>query len=666
MPPLFEEHDTRIVQHQNIYYNNHIHFSDLNNDGYSEKISLSTVNPDYSYVNFYDSKSSLSRVWNLRGQINNHSFKVGDYDMDQKKEIFLLTMYKDSLFLNKYFYGTPKRNSRKSRFITKIAKHFDKPDWDASNPVMKDLNEDGYKELIFSIYGKYSLQPRQLVIYDIKNDRLRKSRSIGTILKELKIITSPDDKSFFITANTSVTNYISDSLDIKYRDDKAWLLVYNREIEQQFEPYSFSDQGTIIKTYPLLKGDKIHFIALVTNHFNYKNSKLLLLDQHGKIINEKESNTNEYLSIFRDENLPMNQFYLMVGPDKVIKMNSEFRSLDYYTAPDLEGSTFYSKEIDKQKGHEIIHWIPERKEVIIYNSDFSRELSIKLPELKSKKLDISIKKSPSKNQVCFKDFNHFYLVSYQKSKLYPLKYLIYVIIYIIPFLILYAIQKNVALRRLKTERVISQLKLTSIKNQIDPHFTLNALNAIGSSILNDHKKESYEYLQRFSRLIRHSLTEADTVSRTLNDEVNFIKDYLEVLQIRYVDKFDYQIEIENDVDFSHQIPKMIIQSFVENAFNHGIKPKKERGQLKIRLFNYSAGLKAEVIDNGVGRDHAEKYKHTENTGKGISNINEYISIFNRYNRTKIQYRIIDMYEHRIPTGTTVIIYIPFNYDYRIN
>jgi len=666
LPPLFKKHDTRITQHQNIYYNNHISFSDLDNDGHSEKINLATVNPDYSYVNFYNANSSLVNVWNLKGSINNNSLFTGDYNNDNKKEIYVLTMYADSLFLNYYYYNKKSGNPRQKRFITKVPKHYDKPDWGMSGPKMNDFNNDGYKDLAFSIFGKYSLQPRQVIVFDIKNNTFLKSNSCGTIIKDLKTVKSPQTDESYIIGNTSVTNYLADSINVNYRDDKAWLIVYNQHLKPQFTPSSFADQGTMVETHPLIHNDSILFLVLVTNYFDNKKSELLLVDKKGKTVAKKENNAIKYHGIFRTKNLADNQFYLMEGADKVIKMNQEFKALHTYKIPHLESSTFHSKNIDDGENQEIIQWIPSRRKAIIYKKDFSSQIEIILSELDSQKLDISIKKTPTEHQICFKDFNHYYLVSYYKRKIYPLNYIAYIAIFFVIFLMLYAVQKTIALRRLKTEKTISQLKLASIKNQIDPHFTLNALNAIGSSILNDYKKESYDYLQRFSRLIRHSLTEADNITRSLDEEMNFIRDYLDVLQIRYVDEFDYQIELENNVELSQQIPKMLIQSFVENAINHGIKPKSGKGHLIIRLSNTSKGVAVLIQDDGIGRDISEKQQGTQNTRKGITNINEYINIFNKYNKDKISYRIIDLYDRRKPAGTKVIIYVPYDYDYRIH
>lgn len=666
LPPLFKKHDTRIIQHQNIYYNNHISFSDLDNDGHSEKINLATVNPDYSYVNFYNANSSLVNVWNLKGRINNSSLFTGDYNNDDKKEVYVLTMYSDSLFLNYYHYNKKSENPRQKRFITKIPKHYDKPDWDVSGPKMKDLNNDGYKDLVFSIFGEYSLQPRQVFVFDIKNNTFLRSRSCGTIIKDLKIVKSPQTNETYITGNTSVTNYLTDSIDVNYRDDKAWFIVYNQNLKPQFKPYSFAEQGTMVETQPLIHNDSILFLALVTNHFDNRKSRLLLVDKEGKTVAEKENNVSKYHGIFRTKNLADNQFYLMAGEDKVIKMNQEFKTLHTYKIPHLESSTFYSKDMDDEENQEIIQWIPSRKKAIIYKKGFSSQIEIILSELDSQKLDISIKKTPTDHQICFKDLNHYYLVSYYKRNIYPLNYIVYIAIFFVIFLLLYAIQKTIALRKLKTERTISQLKLTSIKNQIDPHFTLNALNAIGSSILNDYKEDAYDYLQRFSRLIRHSLTEADNITRSLDEEMNFIRDYLDVLQIRYVGKFDYQIELENNAELSQQVPKMLVQSFVENAINHGIKPKTGKGNLIIRISNTSKGVALLIQDDGIGRNISEKQQGTQNTRKGISNINEYITIFNKYNKNKISYRIIDLYDRRKPAGTKVIIYIPYDYEYRLH
>ncbi|MCF8232528.1 MAG: histidine kinase [Bacteroidales bacterium] len=666
LPPLFKKYDLQIKEHQNIYYDNYIEFSDLDNDGFSERISLSTVNNDYSYVNFYNHQEALSQVWNLKGKINNKSLAVGDYNNDGKKEVYLITMQNDSLFLNCYHYFQKKEEIVEKKFITEIPKHYNKPDWDISDPQLIDLNKNGYKELVFSLFGKYSLQPRQIITYDIKNQIFSKSPSIGTIMKDIKVIKSKDKKNYFITGNTSVTNYFGDSTEVDYKDDKAWLIVYNKYFRPQFDPIPFEEQGTILQTYPLAYNNMIYFTVLITNHFDYENSKLLVINTEGEIINTFNAKDYEMEKVFGTQNLPANQFYVINNSDEVFLMNHHLTILNRYDVSYTKSSTFFARNLDNDNQQEIIQWVPSRKKAILYRKNFKEKVEIKLPELQSRNLDISLRKTPSQNQICFRDYNHYYMVAYKKSTLYPLKYAIHGAIYIILFLILYAIQKTIALRRLRQERVISQLKLTSIKNQIDPHFTLNALNAIGSSILNDYKKESYDHLQRFSRLIRHSLTEADNVSRSLNDEINFIKDYLNVLQIRFVDKFDYRLEIEENADLSHHVPKMIIQSFVENAFNHGIKPKSGKGLLKIQITGDDKGIEAIVQDDGIGRGTAVERGNTKNTGKGLNNINEYINIFNKYNKQKISYRIIDLFDNRKPAGTLIKIYIPYDYEYKIH
>lgn len=668
LPPMFKKYEIKVVDHQNIYYNNHIHFEDLNNDGSSEKISLSSVNSRYSYANFYDEKESLSNVWNLKGEINNKSLTVGDYNNDGIKDVYLLTMYKDSLFINSYRYTPETGNETACHFITTISKHYEKPDYGISQPIMKDIDNDDYQELIFSLYGKYSLQPRQIIIYDIPQEHIRRSVSTGTIMKDIKVMKSPNDNNFYITGNTSITNYIGDSLHVPYKDDKAWLLVYNRHLRPQFEPHAFEKQGTITQTYPITYKSKVYFVTLITNHFSYEDSRIIVCDIEGDVVAEKTAEANKFVNIFKNENLRSGHFYVMTRDGNALLMNRQLKTLKSFHLPNIEESTFQALNAGGGDKHvkEIIQWIPSVKKAIIYKKHFTDNIEIKLSELESRDLSLSVKKIRGKNQICFKDYNHYYLVSYNKSKLFILKYFIYVGIYVMLFLVGYAIKKTVALRQLERERTISQIKLASIKNQIDPHFTLNALNAIGSSILNDYKKESYEYLQRFSRLIRHTLTEADNISRSLNEEINFIKDYLDVMQIRYVDKFDYQLEVENNVDLSIHVPKMIIQSFVENAIKHGIKHKEGKGNITISIANYYEGVRVVVQDDGIGRSRAESRHDEGNTGKGIQNLNEYINIFNKYNRNKISYRIIDLFDNRKAVGTKVIIYIPYDYEYKIH
>ncbi len=666
IPPIFDKYKAEIVEHQNIFYNNHIHYKDINENGFSERISISTVNHDYSYVNFYNQKKALSNVWNLKGKVNNQSLNFADYDGDGSNEVYVLTLYKDSLFLNRYRINDTHHGESEKRFITTIPKHYNNPDYDVSSIVHADLNGDNFQESVFSVYGKYSKKPRKVFCYDWANENLIQSKNSGVILQNVKKIKDVKNDKTYFTGDNAITNYFSDADTVPFPDSKAWLMVLNQKMEYAFEPIPFERQGTVLEVLPASNEDETMIVTLEKNMFDVNTTKLHTYNLKGDHITSfiPADEETRFSDIFKTNSLPSNQFYVSTENDKVLLMNHILEQIKSYKVPLTQNSVFYTLDFGNNSTEKIIQWTPNKNRLAIYQHGFKDEALLELPEIKSNQITLSLKKTDNKKQLSVKDLNHWYLISYTRNNTYFLKYLLYATIFIFLFLIAYAIQKSIVVRSLEQERIMSRLKLTTLKNQIDPHFTLNALNAIGLSILKDQKNTSYNNLQRFSQLIRNTLTEADSMTRSLEDEVQFVEDYISIMQVRYKNLFDYRIEIDEQVDIMMPVPKMIIQSFTENAINHGLRQKCAKGNLIINLNKVKEVVEILIEDNGIGRAEAGKSKH-ESTGKGNQIIAEYVALFNKYNKNKITYKIEDLYDNRKAAGTRVIINIPENYDYKI-
>ena len=120
------------------------------------------------------------------------------------------------------------------------------------------------------------------------------------------------------------------------------------------------------------------------------------------------------------------------------------------------------------------------------------------------------------------------------------------------------------------------MQIRSIKGQFDPDFTFNALNAIGSMLQLEDRNIAYDYLSKFTRLLRQLLGDSDRIYRTLEEELEFITAYLQLEKIRFEEKFEFSIQVTEGVTKQEIVPIMCIQIFVENAIRHGIMPL-ERG-----------------------------------------------------------------------------------------
>lgn len=222
------------------------------------------------------------------------------------------------------------------------------------------------------------------------------------------------------------------------------------------------------------------------------------------------------------------------------------------------------------------------------------------------------------------------------------------------------------LEKIKNDKKITELQLNSLKGQMDPHFTFNIINTIVSIIYKGQKEEAIKGFTKFSNLLRNVITSPETSYRTIEQEIDFVSNYLELEKFRFKEKFDFIIEIDSNINQYLFVPKMLIQTHTENAIKHGIMHLKNKtGKLLISIKSDVNDIIIVIEDNGIGRTMANNLSKTS-TGLGIKIINSYITLFNKYNKEKIQQLIKDLYdEDSNPAGTLVTIKIPKNFNFSI-
>lgn len=219
------------------------------------------------------------------------------------------------------------------------------------------------------------------------------------------------------------------------------------------------------------------------------------------------------------------------------------------------------------------------------------------------------------------------------------------------------------IEKINNDKKITELKLQSLKGQMDPHFTFNVINTIASIIYKGQKEEAIRGFTKFSNLLRNVITSPETSYRTVEQELDFVRNYLELEKFRFKDKFDYEIELSNNVNKYQNIPKMLIQTHVENAVKHGIMHlENKKGKIQIILKATENESVFVIEDNGIGRLES-KNKSNTSTGLGLKIVNAYIELFNKYNKTHIKQTFSDLYdENKMASGTMVIIIIPKNFN----
>jgi sensor histidine kinase YesM len=213
------------------------------------------------------------------------------------------------------------------------------------------------------------------------------------------------------------------------------------------------------------------------------------------------------------------------------------------------------------------------------------------------------------------------------------------------------------------QRANMQIKLQSLRAQMNPHFIFNSLNSVNNFISKNDERSANKYLSDFSRLMRTVLSNSDQDFVSLETEVDTMKIYLELEHFRFGEKFDYQLEIADDIDPEIiRVPPMLIQPYIENAIWHGLRYKEEKGILNVRIFTENDLLYCTVKDNGIGRkksaalktDHQKTYQST-----GIKNTKERIELLNKMHGTRLNVSILDLEENGNAAGTLVRISVPY-------
>lgn len=208
------------------------------------------------------------------------------------------------------------------------------------------------------------------------------------------------------------------------------------------------------------------------------------------------------------------------------------------------------------------------------------------------------------------------------------------------------------------ENEIANLKLESLRNQMNPHFIFNALNSIKAYLIANDKENAVYYLNKFSKLIRKILESSRTESISLEEELDIIQIYMSIENIRFDENINFKINNKLAQPLSNlKLPGLILQPFIENALWHGLMLKEGEKNITIAIFEEQNKVKLTITDNGIGRK-----KSKENSDKrtfkreslGLQFAKERIDYFNKKQHTNYHFNFIDLTnDQNVAMGTKV-------------
>lgn len=193
-------------------------------------------------------------------------------------------------------------------------------------------------------------------------------------------------------------------------------------------------------------------------------------------------------------------------------------------------------------------------------------------------------------------------------------------------------------------------ELRALRAQLNPHFLFNALNTIAAHI--PHEPEKAELMiVRLAKVFRHLLTHSEKSFSSLQEEIEFLRTYLEIEKVRFGERLTVEFDI-SDAVATAVVPSLILQPLVENALKHGLAAKRGDNQLIIRAGRIADALSLSVEDNGVGISESLDAVHPEGArGVGLRNIRERL-------RTIYGHRASLVLENITQGGSRALVIIP--------
>lgn len=217
-------------------------------------------------------------------------------------------------------------------------------------------------------------------------------------------------------------------------------------------------------------------------------------------------------------------------------------------------------------------------------------------------------------------------------------------------------------QRLKSRHKSIELEQKLMRSQMNPHFIFNSMIAIQSYIYSHEAVKAGDYLAKFADLIRITLESSRSEFVPLEKELKMLNAYLELQVLRFDNKFTYSIQFSPEIETDPlQIPPMLAQPFIENAIEHGVRHKEDKGFILINFEKQNGTIRCSVEDDGVGRKKArEASKNKVHQSMATSITRERLDILSKKYKRKFDLEIIDQLdENGHASGTKVVFEMPY-------
>jgi hypothetical protein len=224
-------------------------------------------------------------------------------------------------------------------------------------------------------------------------------------------------------------------------------------------------------------------------------------------------------------------------------------------------------------------------------------------------------------------------------------------------------RKNASFKQREMDHQMILLEQKALQSMMNPHFIFNALGSIQNFLLQNKPGEAGVYLSQFARLIRQNLGSINAAQVGLEEEVDRIKNYLDLEKLRMGNRFDYIIQMDDSIDEDEEllIPSMIIQPFIENAVWHGISPLESNGWIRLSLSMPSRKAMQIIIeDNGIGMTQSAQFstRSQSHLHMGMTMTRKRLEIIGKKQGVETSVTTSEAFPGSPHPGTRVVLVVP--------
>lgn len=669
LPPVFEKYRIEPVDEGFSKEPNPVfYFEDLNSDGKIEKVILFSKPQEENKVAFqyFDENGAMIDQVNFTAKYYGdfHRLWFADFDEDGNKEIYLISCERDSILLNwvSVFPEVSEIHSLPLCMVTYFGDNKE-VDYSIGEFYHLDLENDGRKELVFALNGGYSYSPRQIFKVDIRNRTVERSQNTGSACGPLTFYDLNGDGKLEIISDGQVAPD-RDWFNLPYNEPAPYLKVYNADLSFFFPPVKFCEGiQSITQTFVVENGKEPGLLCIFLSHSaDCEPFRAYKINLNGEITASMDyPGTDKVRMKFVIQNDKGN-FVTQTRPSQLLEFSKDLEIVGTFRLDNDDDISYLAKrDLNGDGKPEYFFQNRNHSDLLVVTDNLKRIYRIPVKGIYS---GISGDELFGKaNQFYVIAGNAYQVYSFDQNRWYFMKFPGYMLIYLVSALFIWLLQtlrmKQIE-EKTKLQNQVHELQLSSLRNQLDPHFIYNTFNTIASVIKQGRNDEGYDLFLLLSKMVRKQLESPDKIYTTLKGELDFVRDYLSIQKFRFKDLFHYEIKVEKNVDTGLQIPKMLIQVHVENALKHGIRSLKTGGLLHIRVSMTDGKVKIEIEDNGIGREKSKQLK-TESNGIGLKTIQQIIELNNQKNKNHISQKITDVKDVTgNVAGTLVQIFIGKN------